>query len=68
MSTKYPKAATVISSNADLFSFAKDGPLDMRMCKQGASAFDLVNNIPKDRLEKINLKNQILLYFIYCLV
>ncbi len=32
------------------FSFQADGPLDMRMSKDGASAADLVNTLPQDDL------------------
>lgn len=32
------------------FSFAKDGPLDMRMERTGSSAADLVNTLPEDDL------------------
>jgi 16S rRNA (cytosine1402-N4)-methyltransferase len=35
------------------FSFAKDGPLDMRMSQQGPSAADLVNTAPEDQLADI---------------
>jgi 16S rRNA (cytosine1402-N4)-methyltransferase len=35
------------------FSFAKDGPLDMRMSKQGKTASDLVNSLPEDELADI---------------
>lgn len=35
------------------FSFAKDGPLDMRMEKAGPSAADLVNTLPEEALADI---------------
>lgn len=36
------------------FSFSKSGPLDMRMnAKEGQTAADLVNSLPKEDLEKI---------------
>ncbi|QCO55112.1 16S rRNA (cytosine(1402)-N(4))-methyltransferase RsmH [Pseudorhodobacter turbinis] len=35
------------------FSFAKDGPLDMRMAQDGESAADLVNSAPEARLADI---------------
>lgn len=35
------------------FSFMQDGPLDMRMSKNGLSAKDVVNNYTKDELMKI---------------
>lgn len=35
------------------FSFAKDGPLDMRMSQKGLSAADLVNSLPEDELADI---------------
>lgn len=35
------------------FSFAKDGPLDMRMSQKGPSAADLVNSLPEDELADI---------------
>jgi 16S rRNA (cytosine1402-N4)-methyltransferase len=35
------------------FSFAKDGPLDMRMSLQGKSAADLVNSLPEEELADI---------------
>ncbi len=35
------------------FSFAKDGPLDMRMSLKGKSAADLVNSLPEDELADI---------------
>jgi 16S rRNA (cytosine1402-N4)-methyltransferase len=35
------------------FSFAKDGPLDMRMAQAGESAADLVNSAPEERLADI---------------
>lgn len=35
------------------FSFAKDGPLDMRMSQDGPSAADLVNTAPEDYLADI---------------
>ncbi len=35
------------------FSYHEDAPLDMRMSKSGLSAYDVVNEYPADRLEKI---------------
>lgn len=35
------------------FSFAKDGPLDMRMSQKGPSASDLVNTLPEGELADI---------------
>lgn len=35
------------------FSFAKDGPLDMRMAQSGDSAADLVNSAPEETLANI---------------
>ncbi|WP_112321532.1 16S rRNA (cytosine(1402)-N(4))-methyltransferase RsmH [Oceanibium sediminis] len=35
------------------FSFAKDGPLDMRMAQAGPSAADLVNDLPEARLADV---------------
>ena len=35
------------------FSFMKDGPLDMRMSRDGESAADIVNTAPEDRLADI---------------
>lgn len=35
------------------FSFAKDGPLDMRMSQDGQSAADLVNTAPEEHLANI---------------
>lgn len=35
------------------FSFRKDGPLDMRMSREGASAADLVNTLPESVLADI---------------
>ncbi len=35
------------------FSFAKDGPLDMRMAQTGESAADIVNTAPEERLADI---------------
>lgn len=35
------------------FSFQKDGPLDMRMSKEGQSAADVVNNTPEKELADI---------------
>ena len=35
------------------FSFQKDGPLDMRMSQEGASAADLVNEAPEDHLADV---------------
>lgn len=35
------------------FSFAKDGPLDMRMSQKGPSAADLVNQLPEEELADI---------------
>jgi len=35
------------------FSFMKDGPLDMRMARQGPTAADLVNQLPREELTRI---------------
>ena len=35
------------------FSYHKDAPLDMRMSKEGTSAFDIVNGSPKEALAEI---------------
>lgn len=35
------------------FSFKQDGPLDMRMSQQGASAADIINNAPEEELADI---------------
>lgn len=35
------------------FSFAKEGPLDMRMSQKGPTAADLVNNLPEEELADI---------------
>jgi 16S rRNA (cytosine1402-N4)-methyltransferase len=35
------------------FSFAKDGPLDMRMSQKGPTAADLVNTLPEEELADI---------------
>jgi 16S rRNA (cytosine1402-N4)-methyltransferase len=35
------------------FSFAKDGPLDMRMSQEGPSAADAVNSLELDRLTRV---------------
>ncbi len=35
------------------FSYHEDAPLDMRMSKSGLSAFDVVNEYPKEKLEEI---------------
>jgi 16S rRNA (cytosine1402-N4)-methyltransferase len=35
------------------FSYHADAPLDMRMSKEGLSAFDVVNNYPEDELKRI---------------
>lgn len=35
------------------FSFAKEGPLDMRMSRKGPSAADLVNDLPEEELADI---------------
>lgn len=35
------------------FSFHEDAPLDMRMSMQGATAADLVNNLPVNEIAKI---------------
>lgn len=35
------------------FSFLRDGPLDMRMAQQGASAADAVNTLPQEQLSNI---------------
>ncbi|MCB1377579.1 MAG: 16S rRNA (cytosine(1402)-N(4))-methyltransferase RsmH [Alphaproteobacteria bacterium] len=35
------------------FSFLRDGPLDMRMSQQGASAADAVNSLPQEALSNI---------------
>jgi len=35
------------------FSFAKDGPLDMRMSQSGMSAADIVNNLPEKTIADI---------------
>ena len=35
------------------FSFAKEGPLDMRMSQKGATAADLVNTLPEEELANL---------------
>jgi 16S rRNA (cytosine1402-N4)-methyltransferase len=35
------------------FSFLRDGPLDMRMARQGTSAADLVNSLPQEALSNV---------------